>query len=282
MDCRGGDEMLRHCRGGQQNAGREHESLTFEGFTLDVAGHTLARAGGQEVPLSRAEFALLVRFARAPGRVLSRSQLLSAITSHPDAVFDRSVDVMVWRLRRKIEPNPKRPRLILTVPGVGYKLAAKVGSTCMAPAFGPPAEDLVALPMQTSTLRRHGAHDSGLPVERRHITVMACGLIGLDALSSRLDAEDINAVVMKYRRTCSEIVAQFGSFVTKFSGDRIHFYFGYPEAHEHDAEWAVRAGTQIVDAVAALASEIAVDLRVRIGIASGLVIVGDLGGGATA
>jgi DNA-binding response OmpR family regulator/class 3 adenylate cyclase/predicted ATPase len=261
----------------------ERALLTFEGFTLDIGGHSLINASGQEVPLSRAEFALLATFARSSGRVLSRDRLLGSVTHNPDDVYDRSVDVMVWRLRHKIEHNPKQPRLIVTVPGAGYKFATKVRSsraaaetTAEAAAEGQPV-----LPMQTSALRRHDASDCRLPVERRHITVLACGLVGLDALLSQLDAEEIKAVIGTYRRECSEVVAQFGSFVTKFSGDRIRFYFGYPEAHEHDAEWAVRAGIAIIDVVAALAARTAVNLRVRVGIASGLVVVGDLGSGAT-
>jgi len=263
---------------------REQALLTFEGFTLDIGGHSLINARGQEVPLSRAEFALLVTLARSSGRVLSRDRLLGAVTHNPEDVYDRSVDVMVWRLRHKIEHNPKQPRLIVTVPGVGYKLATKVRSTRAAAETMTEvsAEGQAVLPMQTSTLRRHDANDCRLPVERRHITVLACGLVGLDALLSQLDAEQIKAVISTYRRACSEVVAQFGSFVTKFSGDRIRFYFGYPEAHEHDAEWAVRAGIAIIDAVAALAARAAVNLRVRVGIASGLVVVGDLGSGATA
>src|SRR6266436_2510164 len=276
--------ILERDDGNRGDIDREQALLTFEGFTLDIGGHSLIDASGKEVPLSRAEFALLVTLARSSGRVLSRDRLLGAVTHHPEDVYDRSVDVMVWRLRHKIEHNPKQPRLIVTVPGVGYKLATKVRSTRSAAETVTElrAEDQAFLPMQTSALRRHDASECRLPVEQRHITVLACGLVGLDALLSQLDAEQIKAVINTYRSTCSGVVAQFGSFVTKFSGDRIRFYFGYPEAHEHDAEWAVRAGIAIIDAVAALAASTGVNLRVRVGIASGVVVVGDLGSGATA
>jgi DNA-binding response OmpR family regulator len=101
------------------------ETLCFEGFTLDLPGHVLLDAAGEDVPLTRAEFALLVAFARSPGRVLSRDQLRLAITGEGAEAYDRSIDVTVSRLRRKIEHDPKAPRLILTVPGAGYKFAAK-------------------------------------------------------------------------------------------------------------------------------------------------------------
>jgi DNA-binding response OmpR family regulator len=100
-------------------AGSRLETLAFAGFTLDLAGHVLVDDAGREVPLTRAEFALLLAFADSPGRVLSRDQLRLAVTGEGAEAYDRSIDVMVSRLRRKIERDPKVPRLILTVPGAG-------------------------------------------------------------------------------------------------------------------------------------------------------------------
>ena len=97
----------------------------FEGFTLDLISRTLSDATGKEVPLWRSEFALLATFIEAPGHALSRGQLLEAVSGRRAEAFDRSVDVLVGRLRRKIEADPKAPRLIKTVPGVGYKFAVR-------------------------------------------------------------------------------------------------------------------------------------------------------------
>jgi TolB-like protein/Tfp pilus assembly protein PilF len=97
------------------------ERLRFWEFVLDVAGHTLTGPGGREVPLQRSEFALLLAFLRAPGRVLSRDHLLGAVAGRQSEPFDRSIDMLVSRLRRKIEPDPQSSRLITTVPGLGYK-----------------------------------------------------------------------------------------------------------------------------------------------------------------
>jgi DNA-binding response OmpR family regulator/class 3 adenylate cyclase/predicted ATPase len=261
--------ILDRDEGGREKL-EEQALLTFEGFTLDIAGHLLIDAGGQEVPLSRAEFALLANLARRAGRVQSRGQLLGSMTRRQDDVDDRSVDVMVWRLRQKLEPNPKQPRLIVTVPGVGYKLAAKLQPTRS------PAEPAAAAPAIDQRPTRP------LPVERRHVTVLACGLVGIDALSSQLDLKEVGAVIGRYRRACSEIVARFGAPFARFSGNRAQFYFGYPQAHEHDAERAVRAGILIANTVATLVPGVAANLHTCIGIASGLVIVGDLeGDGAT-
>src|SRR5262249_11310565 len=114
--------------------------------------------------------------------------------------------------------------------------------------------------------------------ERRHVTVLAYALAGLDALSSTCDPDEVSATMGLYRHACSQAVAQFAASAGRFSGEGGQFYFGYPEAHEHAAERAVGAGLRIVDAVAGLARHSAVDLRTRVGIASGLVVVGNLHG----
>ena len=115
--------------------------------------------------------------------------------------------------------------------------------------------------------------------ERRQLTVMFCDLVGLTALSVRFDPEDLRDVIGAYQRCVANIVARFAGFVAKYVGDGVLIYFGYPEAHEDDAERA--AGIAVIDAVGRLAT--AVRLNVRLGIASGLVVVGDLiGAGAKA
>jgi TolB-like protein/DNA-binding winged helix-turn-helix (wHTH) protein len=99
--------------------------VRFAGLDLDLAACTLKGASGEPIPLTRGEFALLRVFVSRPGRVLSRDAILSAIADRPLEPFDRSVDVLVSRLRRKIEPDPKTPQLIVTVPGEGYRFDGK-------------------------------------------------------------------------------------------------------------------------------------------------------------
>ncbi|HEV2547215.1 MAG TPA: AAA family ATPase [Stellaceae bacterium] len=116
--------------------------------------------------------------------------------------------------------------------------------------------------------------------ERRQLTVMFCDLVGSTALSARLDPEDMREIIGAYHRCCAEQITKAGGFVAKYMGDGVLAYFGYPQAHEDDAERAVRAGLALVDAVGQLqASE---RLRVRVGIATGLVVVGDLVGSGEA
>ena len=110
--------------------------------------------------------------------------------------------------------------------------------------------------------------------------MMFCDLGGSTPLSTRFDPEDLREIVGAYHRCVADTVARFGGFASKFMGDGMLIYFGYPEAHEDDAERAARAGLAVIDAVGRLATQ--EPLKVRIGIASGLVVVGDLIGAGAA
>ena len=116
--------------------------------------------------------------------------------------------------------------------------------------------------------------------ERRQVTVMFSDLVGSTALSARMDAEDLREVITAYQKCVTLAVRRFGGFVAKYMGDGVLVYFGYPEAHEDDAERAVRAGLELIGAVGDLKTH--VPLQTRVGIATGLVVVGDLiGSGAS-
>src|SRR6201993_3446319 len=112
--------------------------------------------------------------------------------------------------------------------------------------------------------------------ERRQLTVMFVDLAGSTALSAKLDPEDMREVIGAYHRSCAEQIVKAGGFVAKYMGDGVLAYFGYPQAHEHDAERAVVAGLALVEAVPKLSTMAGSPLQVRIGIATGLVVVGDL------
>jgi class 3 adenylate cyclase len=112
--------------------------------------------------------------------------------------------------------------------------------------------------------------------ERRQLTVMFCDLVGSTTLASRLDPEDMREVIGAYHRCVAKTVARFDGFVAKYMGDGVLVYFGYPQAHEHDAEQAVRAGLKLVAKVAELKPHPSVRLQLRVGIATGLAVVGDL------
>jgi class 3 adenylate cyclase/predicted ATPase len=116
--------------------------------------------------------------------------------------------------------------------------------------------------------------------ERRQVTVVFSDLVGSTALSARMDPEDLREVISAYQKCVAETVGRFGGFVAKYMGDGVLVYFGYPQAHEDDAERAVRAGLELVHAVTALKSS--APLQARVGIATGLVVVGDLIGSGEA
>src|SRR5208283_4184544 len=112
--------------------------------------------------------------------------------------------------------------------------------------------------------------------ERRQLTVMFCDLVGSTALSARLDPEDMREVIRAYQDACSGAISRYDGFVAKYMGDGVLAYFGYPQAHEHDAERAVQAGLALVEAVPQLKTVAGIPLEVRVGIATGIVVVGDL------
>ena len=116
--------------------------------------------------------------------------------------------------------------------------------------------------------------------ERRQLTVMFCDIVGSTALSTQFDPEDLRELIGGYQRAVAETVGRFDGFVAQYMGDGVLIYFGYPQAHEDDAERSVRAALATIEAVSKLTGP--VPLRVRIGIATGLVVVGDLIGDGAA
>ena len=111
--------------------------------------------------------------------------------------------------------------------------------------------------------------------ERRQLTVMFCDLVGSTALSEKLDPEELRSLLHAYRTLCGDVIARYDGFVARYVGDGILTYFGWPTAHEEDAERAVRAALEIVHTVKRASST--EDLSVRIGIATGPVVVGEHG-----
>jgi class 3 adenylate cyclase len=120
--------------------------------------------------------------------------------------------------------------------------------------------------------------------ERRQLTVLFCDLVESTTLASHLDPEDLRAVVRAYQDTCAKVIARFDGHIAQYLGDGLLVYFGYPLAHEDDAQRAVRAGLGMVEAVGQLTTRLVeergVHLAVRLGIQTGQVVVGEIGGGA--
>ena len=128
-------------------------------------------------------------------------------------------------------------------------------------------------PAPTKTATKPELRDEA---ERRQLTVMICDLVGSTALSARLDPEDLRRVIGAYHTCIAEVIGRYQGIIARYMGDGVLVYFGYPQAHEDDAEQGVRAGLALVDAVANLRTDLDTALKVRVGIATGTVVVGDL------
>jgi class 3 adenylate cyclase len=119
--------------------------------------------------------------------------------------------------------------------------------------------------------------------ERRQLTVLFCDLVDSTALSTQLDPEELREVVQAYQATCAKVIGRFEGHIAQYLGDGLLVYFGYPRAHEDDAQRAVRAGLGMVEAMAQLNTRLrqerGVQLAIRLGCHTGLVVVGDVGGG---
>jgi class 3 adenylate cyclase len=146
------------------------------------------------------------------------------------------------------------------------KMLAAISEAAGTTAPAEPAVEFASKPHETA--------------ERRQVTVMFSDLVGSTALSARMDPEDLREIISAYQKCVAETVKRFGGFVAKYMGDGVLVYFGYPQAHEDDAERAVRSGLELIQAVGALKSS--APLQTRVGIATGLVVVGDLIGSGAA
>src|SRR5947209_13373434 len=147
------------------------------------------------------------------------------------------------------------------------------------PQFSPPAMPDVALPQTPPPSTAPAMPEA----ERRQLTVLFCDLVDSTPLASQLDPEDLREVVRAYQDTCAKVIARYEGYIAQYLGDGLLVYFGYPLAHEDDAQRAVRAGLGIVEALGQLTTRMAqergVHLAVRLGIHTGLVVVGEVGGG---
>ena len=160
--------------------------------------------------------------------------------------------------------------------GIGVALGARRKLLAAIAELGEPEEPATAD-------ERSDDRSAGAEAERRQLTVMFVDLVGSTALAERLDPEDLREVIRAYQKTCAEAVGHFEGHIAKYIGDGLLVYFGYPQAHEDDAQRAVSAGLGIVEGVGGLNQRLAedpgVDLGVRVGVHTGLVVAGEMGGG---
>jgi DNA-binding winged helix-turn-helix (wHTH) protein len=217
---------------------------TFGPFRLDTEAEILFR-GAEPVDLGRRAIALLCALTERPGAVVSKDALIEAAWSDV-AVEDSNLTVQISALRRALGGEG----WIETLPRRGYRF--------VGPAVTP--EEHVGTA---------GA------AERRQLIVMSCELVGAAVQSNGMDLEEFWSVIGIYQGIVVDTAGRFGGVVSKHLGNTVLVYFGYPAAHEDDAERAVHAGLELCSAVGALKASCGFPLKCRIGIATGLVIAGD-------
>jgi class 3 adenylate cyclase/tetratricopeptide (TPR) repeat protein/type II secretory pathway predicted ATPase ExeA len=241
-----------------------------------------------------------------PNRLVSKDELLDAVWPET-AVSDAVVRVAIGALRKALDDTAQTPRYIATIPRRGYRFLVSVTSVAedagvvssrtgsvtsvalQALTGEPPGAPATSLP---GTLAPPSLPDMALPpdmlpspeAERRPLTVWLCNLADLAALAGHLDPEDLREVVQAYHQTCTEVIQRFDGYLAQYLGDGVLAYFGYPVAHEDDAQRAVRAGLDLLDALAPLATRLRLPredrVAVRLGVHTGVVVVDTVGVGA--
>ena len=255
----------------------------FADFRLDPDNACLWR-GTQSIALTPKAFEVLHYLVTHADRLLTKDTLLDAVWPET-AVSDAVVRIAIGELRRALGDTVQAARYIATVQRRGYRFVAPVVEHAEA-VPGPTG----APPLETSDTPHHQEMVPRTPAlpppeaERRHLTVLFCDLVGSTALTGRLDPEDYREVVRAYHQICAEVLQRFDGYVAQYLGDGVLGYFGYPVAHEDDAQRAVRAGLGLLDALAALLTHPALppgeQVAVRLGVHTGLVVMGDVGAGA--
>src|SRR5262245_53880173 len=256
---------------------------TFGPFILDPANACLWR-GTEAVTLPPKVFDVLHYLVLHPDRLVPKDELLDAVWPET-AVSEAVVRIAIGELRRALGDTAHASRYIATVQRRGYRFVAPVVEhTAAVP--GPTGAPAVATP-DTSHPHEVVPRTPVLPppeAERRHLTVLFCDLVGSTALAGRLDPEDYREVVRAYHQICAAVLQRFDGYLAQYLGDGVLGYFGYPVAHEDDAQRAVRAGLDLLDTCASLSPHPTLPagepVAIRLGVHTGLVVVGDVGAGA--
>src|SRR5262245_49264918 len=254
----------------------------FTDFRLDPDNVCLWR-GTQSIALTPKAFEVLRYLVTHADRLVTKDTLLDAVWPET-AVSDAVMRIAIGEVRRALGDTAQAPQFIATVHRRGYRFVAPVvehTESIPGPTATPPLETL-----DTPHPQAVGPLTPALPLpeaERRHLTILFCDLVGSTALTGRLDPEDYREVVHAYHQICAEVLQRFDGYVAQYLGDGVLGYFGYPIAHEDDAQRAVRAGLGLLDAFASLSTHPALppgdQVAVRLGIHTGLVVIGDVGAG---
>jgi len=239
----------------------------FEGHSLDPARRELRR-GGDVVAVEPQVFDLLEYLIRHRDRVVSKDDLLAAIWKGR-IVSESTLSSRITAVRQAVGDSGEHQRLIHTVPRKGLRFVASVREA--AESDGAPVA-------KTSAMEVAERAPVAAAPQRRQLSIVRCRAIDPVADAPSSDPEDLRDVVAAYYECVAGVVEKHGGFVADRAGDEVVAYFGYPEAHEDDAERAVRSALAVVETLGACATtRIGRPLRARAGVATGQVVVGEFG-----
>ena len=242
----------------------------FGPFRLDVDAEILFR-GSEPLPVGKRAVAVLRVLIDRAGAPVSKDTLIDVAWSGL-AVEESNLTVQIAALRRVLGVEPGGDKWIETLPRRGYRFVGPVTKGAPVTAADVPGSAPASAPIATAHPEAVD-HGRRIEPERRQLTILCCELL-LPARAA-LDPEDLRVIVKNYHQWAADTVDRFNGSIGSRVGTRVLAYFGYPAAHEDDAEQAVRAGLRLCTAVENLASNENVQLRRRVGIATGLVIAGD-------
>jgi class 3 adenylate cyclase/DNA-binding winged helix-turn-helix (wHTH) protein/predicted ATPase len=280
---------------------RSAPQWVFGPFRLD-SEHACLWREGEAVALTPKAFAVLHYLVTHPDRLVAKDELLDAVWPEI-AVSDAVVRVAIGALRKILDDPAPAPRYIATVPRRGYRFVAPVVEDIGVRAS--PTTSVMPVPPRTPAVEPWDAPATQLPeiltvspqpsgaslpgalplpqAEHRPLTVLFCDLVDSTRLAGHLDPEDYREIVRAYHQTCADVMQRFEGYLAQYLGDGVLVYFGYPMAHEDDAQRAVWAGLGILAAIDPLNSRLALPpedrVAVRLGVHTGVVVVGNVGMG---
>ena len=260
---------------------------------LELALGAMTRLGEQELAAGRAEHAL-----KAGQRAIALNnmredahrlivQALAAAGRKAEALKHYQDLVALLKRELNTEPDAATKSLVAELRSTQPPGGGPTGKEVATPAMSDrvqPAGDMSEDPEQTVKAKSIEARsDAPSPAvaarsaspERRQLTIMVCTMVVSRPLTGDLDPEEMSERIAPFHKVVADVAARFGGFVAQYQGDGVHVYFGYPAAHEHDAEQALRAGLALLDAVGMLEASSGVTFRARASIATGLVVVGE-------
>jgi class 3 adenylate cyclase len=239
------------------------ERTRLERLALDAmvrhAEQTL-QTGDAEQALKVASRAIVVNALREDAHRLI-IQALAAAGRKPEAL--KHYQDLVALLRRELNTEPD---------SLTRSLVANIGNVVV---LQPRTEAKTEVVASAGDAEATAMAFRAASLERRQLTVLVCRIVDSLELSARLDPEEMHNRIAEFHTTVADTVSRFGGFVAQYLSDGVHVYFGYPAAHEHDADQAVRGALAIQDAIGALSAPTGEKLQVSVGIATGLVVVSD-------